>query len=538
MHQGDRRRISVSHVPFCIGRRPDKDLVLDDSRCSRDHARIVREDDGFYIVDEGSKQGTFVNGEQTARRKLKANDRIEFAVRGGSYLLYDPAENVANQAGEALQFLTGFLSPRPGNEMETLNLLLETIRKLSSSSLLDDILATLLETTLRLTHAERGYVFLRDADEALQLAAGRDAHGRPLMDDDTISHSCMQEVLTSAGEFMVTVPSDFEKLAGRQSVMAQGLCTVVCIPLRRRRMSDSASSPRTAGAEPEVFGVLYLDSRAMTAGLNSTNRETLHAIASSVASLVENWLLVRAEEASRRVQQELAIAATIQQTLMVVRIPEVPYARVQARSVPCQHIGGDFYDVLKAPDGLVFIVTDVCGKGVSAALLASVLQGLLYSQLSKGAPLIEVLHDAHSFLCEREIGEKFAALLIAKLQPGGQVELVNCGLIPPVLIAAGSPQRLEINSNPPVGLLPDCRFASSQLTLNPGDRLVMLSDGITEAENTAGEYFGDERLLDVLQQGGVEELFAALSAFRGSAPAQDDCTAVEFTYRGVNPSPS
>ena len=95
----DRRRFRLTKAPFAIGRRVDKDLVLTDTRCSRDHAMIVCEADGYYLVDGGSKLGTFVNGVKIERQKLKAKDKIEFGTRGGAYLVFDAGSADAGDAG-------------------------------------------------------------------------------------------------------------------------------------------------------------------------------------------------------------------------------------------------------------------------------------------------------------------------------------------------------------------------------------------------------------------------------------------------------
>src|SRR5438046_8831576 len=114
----------------------------------------------------------------------------------------------------------------------------------------------------------------------------------------------------------------------------------------------------------------------------------LRAIATEGASLIENARLVQAEEASRRYQQELSIAASIQQRLMAVTIPEVPFARLRGRNLSCKEIGGDFFDAVNTDEGLAVVLADVSGKGVSAALAASPLEGLIYSQLAVGTPLV------------------------------------------------------------------------------------------------------------------------------------------------------
>ena len=190
----DRRTLVLEHFPFTVGRRTDRDLVMADPRVSREHAQFVRESDGTYIVDQSSRHGTFVNGERVDRRKLARNDRVEFGVQGAAYALFSPDRSPSSAAQ---QFLSQFSSWKPatgaGSDLEMLNVFLEAARKLNTSGVLGDVLQTLLEAALRLTHAERGFVFLRDPDGELRLAAGRDKKGESIHDDSAISRSVLRD---------------------------------------------------------------------------------------------------------------------------------------------------------------------------------------------------------------------------------------------------------------------------------------------------------------------------------------------------------
>src|SRR6202022_4074478 len=142
--------------------------------------------------------------------------------------------------------------------LEKLTLFLEAARKLNTIGVLDEILVTMLDVTLRLIRAERGYVFLKEEDGKLRLAAGRNAQGEPLLDDKTISHSILEESLRSNSEFLLTDTSESLDLMGRQSIVAYDLRTVVCIPLRKMQVQatrDMQPSVTPPGAV-EVLGVL------------------------------------------------------------------------------------------------------------------------------------------------------------------------------------------------------------------------------------------------------------------------------------------
>src|SRR5258708_38520025 len=116
---------------------------------------------------------------------------------------------------------------------------------------------------------------------------------------------------------------------------------------------------------------------------------------------------------------------------MAVTIPEVPFARLCGRNLSCKEIGGDFFDAVNTPHGLAVVLADVSGKGGSAALLASVLQGMVYSHLISGMPLTEIVTALNRFFTKKHIGEKNATIIIARLRNDRDLEYLNCAHVPP-----------------------------------------------------------------------------------------------------------
>ncbi len=526
----EQQTLSLNHTPYTVGRKVDRDLVIADPRVSREHASIVAENGEFFVVDQGSKHGTFVNGERVDRHKLQRNDRLEFGARDIAYLIFHPVHATSNTAREFLSQISGIHITPEATDLEKLTLFMEAARKLNTIGVLDEILVTLLEATLKLTRAERGYIFLRDgAGGKLSLAAGRNSKGEPLLDDTTISRSVLEGALTSDSEYVLTDTSENLDMKQRQSIVAFDLRTVICMPLRKPMVQTSREEQRAGG---EVMGALYVDSRFASRDITSVSKDILRAIATEAAQLVENARLVQAEEAGRRYQQELSIAAQIQQRLLAVTLPEVPFARVMGRNLSCKEIGGDFFEAVNTPNGLAVVLADVSGKGVSAALLASILQGMVYSQLISGMPLVEIVAAVNRFFTYKHIGEKYATMIITRLRSDGELEYVNCGHVPPVWICGDEVLRPS-HGNLPVGLLADATYASDKCQMKAGDRLILVTDGVTEAENARGDMFDSERLETVAGKSkSMEDIFSAVADFCGGTPLNDDCTVVELSYTG------
>jgi len=343
----------------------------------------------------------------------------------------------------------------------------------------------LLDAALRLTHMERSFVFLAQGDGQLRLAAGLRNDGEHTADDSTIAKSMLREAANRALEFLLTGNDNTGNVGDLEHMIAHGLHSVICIPLSKTFISKKEVS--LGGLETQ--GVLYLDSHLPSERLSAATCHILRTIAKTAATMVENAALIQVEDAAKRYRQELAIAGDIQQRLMTVTVPDVPYAKVNAASYACKDIGGDFFDLVYTEQGLSLIVADVSGKGIAAAVVASMLQGMLYSQLARDSSLPEMMASVNRFLTEKVAGQKYATLVVARLEPKGVLEIMNCGAVAPLLVSGGSVTKLE-EGNLPIGLVPGAEFSSSRFQMNPGDRLVLITDGVTEAEDANGEFFG------------------------------------------------
>jgi sigma-B regulation protein RsbU (phosphoserine phosphatase) len=516
----------INHSPLTVGRLPDRDLVLENTYVSRKHAEILYENGAFYVADATSRHGTFVNGIRVQRQRLAMHDVIHFGSLEGPMMKFGVEE--VSTSSSIRDLLVQIPSATQGNnDLEKLRWFLEAARRLNTVGAVDQILTSLVETTLELTKVERGYFFLRNEAGELQLAAGLNSNGETLTDDSTVSRSAILQAIQGAGQFIVTDTLKAETGARTESMVMQNIRTIICIPLRSRRTTTAQGRPAAKG---DLLGVLYLDNRLHAGNLTQVDNDLLRTIASEAAALIDNAQLAIAEEHARRYREELNIAADIQQNLMAVQIPDLPYAHVSARSIPCKEIGGDFYDVIADGDQIYLVIVDVSGKGVSAALLASTLQGLIYSQLLAGQPLDTVASVINRYICTKNVG-KYATMCILRLHKSGELEYLNCGHLHP-LLCTGDNVRHLVESNLPVGMIDWAEFKSHTTTLDTGTRVFLVTDGVTEAENAEGEFFGDDRLEQAFGAScNLEGVAQALQAFCGATPANDDCTMLELLFR-------
>jgi phosphoserine phosphatase RsbU/P len=524
---GTQTQYALAKPVVTIGRRPDRDVVIAEPHVSRNHAQIERRGAEYFILDLGSSHGTFVNGLATQSQRLQGGDRIELGAIGGSYLVFkDSRLSSGIRSPDPREMLSVIMSrqtssDKPG-ELHLLNVFIEGARALNSASVLSEVLTNLVEASLRLTKAERGFVFLCKENGQLELAAGRSERGDVLVEAKGISQSVLNDVIASSSEFVMSMGDP--GMTGRESIIAHDLRSIVCIPLRKSHFRDSGCGNHGA------MGVLYLDSRIEKGKLPDVSHELISAIAHEAAALVENAYLVKSEQEALAYQRELAIASTIQQSLMEVKIPSLSFAEVEARNISCKEIGGDFYDVMRLPDCVAVVVADVSGKGISAALLASVLQGAIDPQLRQGLPLEQIAAGLNLYIYNKIVGQKYATLLMMKLYENGELEYINCGHVKPLLYSEGSIRCLE-NENLPVGLLSPVTFTSRRTQLCDGDRVLLFTDGVVEAENQAGDFLGNEGLEAALaSEFSLGRLFTAVDAYRAQMPLSDDCTALCLRY--------
>jgi phosphoserine phosphatase RsbU/P len=516
-----------------IGRLPGQDIVLRDQCVSRQHAAITLENDCYSIADRNSSHGTFLNGVRIERAPLKPGDMLQLGSLEGPRLHFHLPGAAGSKHADRHSTLSGLLSsignfPKAdkkqtaaAREMEQLNWLLSAARQLNAGGAIEDILTTLLQLTLQLTGVERGFVFLRDGEE-MKLARGLNAEGQLIREESTISRRAIQKAIESEAKFSISDTLTDEKASAWESVMANRIRSIYCIPLRKREARSQHA---------DLLGLLYIDSQLGAGNMSEVDHQLLDTIATEAAALLQNVLLADAEAKSRRAREELAVAARIHSGLMAISMPVIPYAVLKARSVPCHEIGGDFFDALALDDCVCVAIADVSGKGIPAAIVAATMQGIIHAQLLSGHSLVEVAGLLNQFLCTRNVG-KYATLVLLKLFSDGRVEYMNCGHIQPLLVDDSGMTWLE-ESNLIVGLVPAATYSSATLHMRPGARLLLATDGLMEAENPAGEAIGDAGFIEIVRRMDMDGILDHVAKFQQPNEAQDDCTLVEVRYTGA-----
>ena len=518
-----RRVVTIDKPLFTIGRRTGHDLQLAGAEVSRDHAVILLTPEGALIRDQDSRYGTWVNGTRTTGQLLADGDRIEFG-RSGAALVFLLTE--AGSIEDAPAIGTG--------DLRQVATLLDALRQMGTNRVLDEVLVLVLDAAIDATGAERGFIMLPGDGGALELKLARAVGHATLPPEQFQTSRRVPEQVFASGETMVVTDLlEGDLAAVHTGTVALGIRHVLCAPLRLIRYVER---PDVSNA-PQSIGVLYLDSREKGRLFSTPARTALEALAAEAAVAIENARLYHQVVEKERLDQELAIASHIQRALLPEGRRVGPFFEAVAASIPSRAIGGDFFDYHDLAGGTFrFGLGDVTGKGPPAALLTALVQGILATQaLTKDGP-DQVIAVVNRVLLSRRVESRYLTLFLAVLAPDGTLRYCNAAQNPPLLFSGTGVRRLDAGGTL-VGAFPQTAYEREDLRLGHGDTIVAFSDGVTEAMNSAGEEFGEDRVRRVVQGalGGtpaaiLRALFDAVRAFTGQQVEHDDLTAMVVRY--------
>lgn len=540
---GARRYVRITQSPFLIGRGAEtgNHLQLSDRRVSRNCAAIVIEANRFYLEDRGQRRGLFINGEKVEGRELQNGDVITFGLEDSYEILFRLASGSGDDSiPQLLTRIEHITSSEPSGGLHKLNQLLEATALLHSQLPLDEVLANMLDHAVSITDADRGLLLEPDAGGTLKVHLARRS-GRLRLPPESLmpSQTAIQLALKQQSPVITEdlAQADMD-LQGAQSIVAQRLRAVVVIPLWALTRANTQESMVNI-KRGELLGVLYLDSKR-PAAFSKLDRQILDALAADAASVLHNARLVEHERERQRLEQEINIARDIQQALLPRNFPNTPNFCVTGVNFPCLSVGGDYFDVFPLSDGrTAFVIADVSGKGLGAAILTTMLQGAL-SGMTLGTDPARVFNHVNRFLCDHSEVGRYATVFFGLLDDDGHLEFINAGHPSPFLIRRGAAEDAFTEGSFPVGLVPEAEYTAARLKLEPGDTLVLFTDGVTEAMDPEEQLFGMPRLRQVLSgqmECPLEQLqkcvLEAVENFTRGARQADDLTLLIVRYRAT-----
>lgn len=505
---------------------------------SRTHVAFELDGDGAIVRDLSSLNGTWVNGERiSGRRELRSGDSVKVA---GLTIAYERAEK---QTTPAVTFEPPADSTFSGSEQVT-NLqtilhrsttttssssaldsrrmvaeaLLRVGRELARNQPLSELFQTILQVAIRAVGAERGVVItLRDDEPVVQAHEGGDLR---------ISHRVRDRVLKEKVSLIIRDVEVDPNWESHQSLVAHGIRSVMAAPLQ---------------TDEEVIGMIYLDSSGAGGRKFDVQDLELMTVMANVAAIrIERERFVEAQRASELLAAELRRAEEIQRQCLPERPPLLDGVDLAASTQPCYTVGGDYYDFVPTKDGrLAVVLADVAGKGLSAALLMMNLQArvqVLAAEITDPAAVVRRLNEMLLPICP---ASRFVTLVFGFLDPAtGEFHYTNAGHEPPLLLRRDGALELLETGGPVVGMLPGLQYESGRCVLEPGDSLILFSDGLSEARGPGGEEFGQHRIAEAFRSSGDVAATARLRAlggrvgeWLGGSSFHDDMTVVAVVRR-------
>ncbi len=511
--------------PVTLGRDPSCEIPLNDLGTSRHHARVRPEGDGYILEDLGSKNGTLLNDVQCTSSLLHDGDEIVLGSVRVTFRVPPVEEDVSTSVVLSDQSPVREQTRFSGHTRE-LNLPQRRLKLLYDLSdritllrdreeLLEDVLNICFETL----HFERGAIAIRKPDgRGVDWPAVRNLRGAA--GELTISRSVLSRALDH-GERAVINDTAGEGFDPTVSMVQLGIRSALCVPVPRG---------------DKVMGVIYGDRTTTGTVYSDEDVDFLAGLARQVSIGLINAELMEERQVKLALEREISLAREIQQRLFPNDLPNRTDVRVAARNDPGRRVSGDYFDVIDLGNGKIgFVVADVTGEGVAAALLMSNLQAAVRLTMVGEADPADLLRRWNHLMYENTEASKFVTCLVGVLDAGARrLALADAGHYRPYAMRAAPGECFEVPCEPgfPLGVVGRAEYTTEWADLGPAPcTLFCYTDGVIEAMNPDGQRFTFSKTLQALHAAGdiaperlIAQVSASIAAFCGSATQSDDIT--------------
>lgn len=555
--------IELSGDRVIMGRHPNCEIVLDNVAVSRYHAQILESHGFFYLEDLHSRNGTLLNGTVIeGRTELHENDTISICDIQMQFLLdyqdtpdfldsaIQQTVEVSNQSlkqGAHLLALDGsshegvldgssIISQLDLNSSSHLRIsvkpevklhaVLEISQILSRALKLDEVLPRILDGLFKIyAQADQGFIMLQSPERKKLVVKTTKARRAEDEDSIRISTTIVRQAIMSGSAILSADAVEDDRFKMSESITSLRIRSMMCVPLVSQ-----------AG---DILGVIQIASRDIGQQFNKDDLDVMVAIAQQASLAVENAKLHEDLVKQRDIERDLEFAHQIQLGLLPHSRPKFKEYEFFDYYESAQSVGGDYFDYIELPNGkLVVTLGDVAGKGVPAAILmARLYASARYQVLSRNTPE-KALADLNAEICSSGVGLRFITFILAVLDPKKHtVSIVNAGHMAPLLrkSADGTVEPVaQEKSGMPLGVLKKQTFHVETISLEPGDTLVLYTDGVTEAMDQDNNLYHKDRLVKYLESGPdeveplVKGLLLDVESFRNDSMQKDDICVVSF----------
>jgi sigma-B regulation protein RsbU (phosphoserine phosphatase) len=522
------QQVTLPAENITLGRASDCTIPIKDRFLSRRHAEILNERGTWFVRDCGSVNGTTLNGVKLVETALlHPGDRIGL---GDSEVVFHSDETTSQFfAIDTDSHATNLAISVDDDEKERSNEKTQILSTLALEFLADRPMAELfdfiLDRVVFLLRPTRAAIALLGDDRVSFTNVKLRRLDATESNDLAISRTLLRDVVDGRKVVSYFDTEQNDKFARAQSIIAQRIRSAVCAPLL---VADA------------VLGVLYIDFTSARGVVAEDDVRLLAQIARFAAVTLERTRLREEAFAKAKIDEELRTAYTIQRRLLPDALPEIEGYRFAGANRPCKTVSGDYYDVVVRPDGRIyFVIADVSGKGITAALVMSSV-ATAFAIFTRHDPTpADLLRDINETLAPKTSPSKFVTMVAGVLDPAtGGVSFANAGHVSPLVVSKAGVEAMS-STDIVVGILPNAQYRNQSLTLGPGDSLVLFTDGVTEAENIAEEQLGLDPVCEMLRtmhgsdaDAILETIDTHVHEFIGEVPAGDDVTMLAMSRCG------
>ena len=543
---GQTTTLDLTDEGVTIGRSSGNTLSFpEDPRLSRRHLAVEPEGSGWTVRDLGSSNGAYLNDRRLAQPSLLRRGDV---VKAAGLTIVFEAESSGdadrpNETGQVVfetaavehfELTTQFArldkivesgaTAAVGKEAKAKRwsspamALLRAGRELASPRPLEELFQVILDLAMEAAGAARGVLLTIDEDDELKPRARRGS-------DFRISKRVRDQVIEERMSLIIQDALVDPRWKEQHSIISQGIRSLMAAPLQ---------------TDDRVIGMLYLDS-GETSEFTTEDLELITVMANIAAVRIEHARLAAVERRRELLERELSQAADIQMGCIPDRPPLLPGFELAGVTSPCRTVGGDYFDYLLRSDGkLVFLIADVAGKGMPAALLVMNLQARVQALAETADDLGRTIRRLNRMIKAVCPANRFITCFLALLDPAsGQMQWANAGHEPAMILRQRGATEMLRAGGPPLGVFGDANHETGVCTIDPGDRLLLVTDGVTEAVDPDGDDFGMHRVEDLLIEyydRGADELVGALNEavqkWTGDAAPHDDVTVVTLRRLG------
>lgn len=526
-----------------LGRHPECQLQINSNMVSRKHARVVKDGGRYLLEDLGSGNGTFLNGKKIdGPAEIKHDDRIKL---GPILLRFEASELggrtvpvAGNAATKTLALdgddeddtstITGQSVPSTGfgrlevQPQAKLKAVLEISRSLAGTTDLNALLPKILDTLFKVfPHADRGCILFKTEDGRMIPKATK--HRRASEDETVkVSRTILRKVMTEKTGVLSADATNDARFEASESISNLTIRSMMCVPL--------------LSLDGEPIGVISIDTQNPFNQFKEDDLDLLVAVAGQAAMSYESAkLLVTAMEKQKQ-DREMGIAMDVQRALLPTDMPKPASWEFFASYDSAQAVGGDYFDCMTLPGGkkVCFAFGDVAGKGVPASLVMSKLSTVVTITTQFVSDVQEAAGRINDQMCTKAVEGRFVTFIIGFIDPDtGDLECVNCGHMPLMIRKVdGTIEEIgEAEVGLPLGVMEGYPYDVIKRRIEPGETIVLYTDGVSEAMNPNSDLYGMERLRELVHSssaGKAEELgktiLADVRKFASGRPQNDDIT--------------